>query len=135
MWIAHPQGFASIIKTPGKPGFISLRFRSVLHARRWQAAFPASLGKVEIEARHGADYALARMTIPAVSFPDLMRELAGTVTYSNVKGATETEWGFGDAYVTAMHEAWSVFHRVQDDPKHRGSPAARRVNPIRRDRR
>lgn len=130
MWITHPSlGFASAVAAHGKPNHVTIRFRSRLHLRRWREEFPA-LAAVPVEERHLADYRGGRVTITVEAFGEVLRRLAGMTTYGNVKSEAERAWG-DDVYVDAMHEAWGVFLRVQQDAKHQAAPARRTPTPRR----
>ena len=131
VWIAHPNlGFTSVVAAHNRPDHVTLRFRSRLHLRRWREEFADILGAVPVEERPQADYSAGRVTVTVEGFAEVLRRLAAMTDYGNVKAEAERAWG-DDAYVDALHAAWGVFLKVQQDVKHQAGPARRLPTPRR----
>jgi hypothetical protein len=122
MWIFTKHGFFSAVcsrQGDGKHGQpvdtdrIMVRARIRGHLEALKKRFPDLLGECEIQEFVGTDYAY-RVFVQKSAWSQMLAELAEETDYDNFKSEVARYQGrAGAAYEHALHEVWSVMHRLQ----------------------
>ena len=120
MWLFTKHGFYSVVcarQGDGRHGQpvdehrLMVRARLRQHLEALKTRFPAILGDAEILVFPGSDYAF-RIFVPKAVWVTVAAELADEIAYDNFK-AEVGRGSAGDGYEAALHNVWSVMHRLQ----------------------
>jgi hypothetical protein len=126
MWVFATTGFYSAVCPRAEEGrgseietdHMMVRARVRSHLTALQARFPA-LGEAELIETPHADYRY-RIIVDKEAWVDAVAVMISDQEYTNFKSAAaEARSADGEGYVHALHEVWSVMHRLQQ----RNSPA------------
>ena len=121
MWFFTTHGFFSVVcarqgdgrhGNPVDPARVMVRARVRQHLEAIRARFPEQLGACDIEASSSTDYAY-RLFVDKAAWTRVAAALADDIDYDNFKGAVARVHGSHDAYEHALHDVWSVMHRLQ----------------------
>ena len=122
MWVFTRYGFFSAVcarqgdgghAQPVDPDRIMVRARVRAHLEALKERFPDLLGDRGILESPSADYAF-RIFVPKPVWSEVVAALAEETEYDNFKSAVAKQQGDADtAYVHALHQVWSVMHRLQ----------------------
>ena len=123
MWIFTKHGFFSVVcarQGDGKQGQpidttrLMVRARSRAHLEALKERWPDHLGLCEIRTSARTDYAF-RIFVDKQAWSRVLSELALETDYDNFKSEVVRHQGrAGAAYEHALHDVWSVMHRLQD---------------------
>ena len=112
-WIVNPNfGFVSLVAHRDLPGQLLVRGREWAHLEELRKRHLDLLREVVIESTPTADYS-CRFTASATVMAEVLRREVEAITYDNVKSAAAQRWGYGSAFVNALHACWSVLRRWQ----------------------
>ena len=120
MWLLTKHGFYSVVcARQGDGGYgqpidedrLMVRARLQPHLEALKNRFPALLGDAEILAFPGSDYAF-RIFVPKTAWVTVAAELADEISYDNFKEEV-ARGSAGDDYEAALHDVWSVMHKLQ----------------------
>lgn len=121
MWLFTKYGFYSAVCArrgdgahgqPIDPERVMVRARLRSHLEALQARFE-SLRDCELQASSDTDYAF-RLFVPKAVWGDVTAALALEMDYDNFKSEVAEHQGrAGAAYEQALHDVWSVMHRLQ----------------------
>jgi hypothetical protein len=122
MWVFTKYGFFSAVCArqrggkhgqPVDPKRIMVRARDRGHLEALKKRFPGLLGKCDVQESPGTDYAF-RVFVGKPEWSQVLSGLAEETDYDNFKSAVARHQGrSGVAYERALHEVWSVMHRLQ----------------------
>jgi hypothetical protein len=83
------------------------------HLEQLKSTFPELLNETEILASDSTDYAY-RMFVPKSFWTKVMAALTEEIDYDNFKSDVAKHQGRpGAGYKDALHDVWSVMHRLQ----------------------
>lgn len=130
MWLFTKYGFFSVTKPKLGSGaipaeaLVQVRARVKAHLEALRARFPA-LGEPEILTTTDSDYRY-RVIVEHDAWNRAASMLAEDIDYGNFKGACGRSgtW-LNPEYVHALHEIWSIHHRLQRN----GGDGARELPP------
>lgn len=137
MWVFTKYGFYSIACANDSDGnldanTVMVRARDDQHLRNLQERFPnTEIGTAEILAWPGSDYGF-RIIIPKPAWVEALSQLAAEQTWSNFKneaGTYSRTRKFSRDYVNALHDIWSVMHRIQAKLKVKTKTSTPKQNP------
>ena len=120
MWIFTTYGFFSAVCArqghgshgqPVNPDRIMVRARVRAHLEALRTRFPDLLGDYDIQTTPGADYAF-RLFVDKRHWSSVVSQLATELDYDNFKSAVAAR-NPDTGYERALHEVWSVMHRLQ----------------------
>ena len=112
-WIVNPAiGFISLVAHRDFPGLLLVRGRDREHLDELRKRHFDLLGTIVIESTPLADYS-CRFTASATVMAEVLRREVEAITYDNVKSAAAQRWGYGSAFLTALHDSWSALRRWQ----------------------
>lgn len=122
MWLFTKYGFFSAVcarqgdgshSQPVDLSRIMVRARMSEHLKALTARFPDLLGDCEIKHFSGSDYAF-RIFVEKAAWSQVLVGLNEEMDYDNFKSEVAKFQGRnGAAYEHALHEVWSVMHRLQ----------------------
>ncbi len=122
MWIFTKHGFFSAVCARqgdggrGQPvdvDRVMVRARVQGHLEALKARFPEELGPCEVLATANADYS-HRLFVSKAAWCRVLAGLAEETDYDNFKSKVARHQGkAGAAYERALHDVWSVMHRLQ----------------------
>jgi hypothetical protein len=122
MWIFTRYGFFSIACANKNgngdidPNVVMVRARLKEHLLKLQERFKeASFAKLPIESSSHTDYRY-RLLMPKTEWVSALSEMAAEQTWRNFKneaGLFERTHNLSKRYVDALHDIWSVMHRLQ----------------------
>jgi hypothetical protein len=122
MWLFTKYGFFSAVcarcgrgehREPIDPGRLSIRARLREHLDALKGRFPDVLGGCEIREFAGTDYAF-RFVVDKSVWTQVVANLAEETDYGTFKNAVARHQGLAGAeYHDALHDVWSVMHRLQ----------------------
>jgi hypothetical protein len=121
MWVFTKYGFYSIACANDSDGnldtnTVMVRARDDQHLRNLKERFPdTEIGTSEIVALPGRDYGF-RIIVPKSAWVEALSQLAIEQTWSNFKdeaGTYSRTKNLSRDYVSALHDIWSVMHRIQ----------------------
>ena len=121
MWHFTKYGFYSVVcARRGDGGYgqpidenrLMVRARVRDHLDALRKRFPDLLENAEIRAYPGSDYAF-RIFVAKSDWVAAMAALTEEIAYDNFK-AEVARGNAGDDYEAALHDVWSVMHRLQE---------------------
>jgi hypothetical protein len=122
MWVFTKHGFFSAVCArqgsgkhgqPVDPNRIMVRARVRGHLEALKKQFPDLLGKGEIQAYVGTDYAF-RLFVEKSAWSQVLAGLAKETDYDNFKSEVARHQGkTGAAYERSLHDVWSVMYKLQ----------------------
>ena len=121
MWLFTKYGFYSVVcARRGDGGYgqpidenrLMVRARVRDHLDALRKRFPDLLENAAIRAYPGSDYAF-RIFVAKSDWVAAMAALTEEIAYDNFK-AEVARGGAGDDYEAALHDVWSVMHRLQE---------------------
>ena len=122
MWLFTKHGFYSAVcarQGDGKhhqgvdPDRIMVRARLREHLESLQKRFADLLGECDIQTSANTDYAY-RLFVSKEIWTQVLAGLAEETDYDNFKSEVATHQGSAGAdYEHALHQVWSVMHRLQ----------------------
>ena len=122
MWIFTKHGFFSAVcarqgdgghQEPVDAERIMVRARVRRHLEALKEQFPDLLDECEIQASTRTDYAY-RLFVPKPAWVQVLAGLAEETDYDNFKSEVAHHQGAaGAAYEHALHDVWSVMHKLQ----------------------
>ena len=122
MWIFTRHGFFSAVcarqgdgkhAQPVDPDRIMVRARVEGQLDALKKRFPDLLDECEIQASAGTDYAY-RLFVPKSVWVQVVAGLADETDYDNFKTEVARHQGrSGRDYEHALHDVWTVMHRLQ----------------------
>lgn len=122
MWMFTKYGFFSAVCArqgsgkhgqPVDPDRIMVRARRGEHLEALKERFPQQLSACEVMETTGTDYRY-RLFVKKEAWVDVLSGLAAELDYDNFKSAVARHQGEAEAdYERALHEVWSVMHRLQ----------------------
>lgn len=123
MWLFTKHGFFSVVcarqgdgrhHRPVAPDRLMVRARERSHLERVKERFPELLGRCEIVEFAGTDYA-HRFFVDKATWTKVIAGLNDEIDYDNFKEEVRQHQGScGGTYVSALHDIWSVMHRLQE---------------------
>ncbi len=123
MWIFTKYGFYSSVcarqgdgsyRQPVDPSRVMVRCRMQEHLQALQDRFSDLLAECEIREFVGTDYAF-RIFVDKSVWSQVLAGLSDEMDYDNFKSEVGRHQSVdGDAYERALHDVWSVMHRLQE---------------------
>lgn len=123
MWLFSQHGFFSVVcarEGDGGPrrrvdtDRFMVRARVRAHLERLKERFPELLGRGDIVEFSGSDYA-HRFFVDRATWAKVIAGLSDEIDYDNFKEKVAQHQGSsGSGYVSALHDVWSVMHRLQE---------------------
>lgn len=122
MWLFTKYGFFSVVSARLGDGAygngvdvdrVMVRARDRRHLERLQERFCKELETTEIRESPSTDYRF-RIFVSKSAWKVIAEQLADEINYDNFKSEVHRHTGHNDAsYTAALHEVWSVMHRLQ----------------------
>lgn len=122
MWIFTRYGFFSAVCARAgdgghgqavDPDRVMVRTRLLSHLQNLKDRFGPILADHEIQETVGVDYAY-RLFVPKSAWIRIVGELTEEIDYDNFKSEVVHYQGTeGRSYENALHDVWSVMHRLQ----------------------
>ena len=107
MWIAHPDGFFSIVRKPGDTQ-LTVRARVRADLERLRERWLPELGPTRVG--EGTDYPY-RAAVDPDDFGRAVAKMGETIDYSNFKGAVSRRQGSARAH--AYGKVWSALYGLE----------------------
>ena len=107
MWIAHPDGFFSVVRKPGDSQ-LTVRSRVRVDLERLREQWLPELGPTR--AGEGSDYPY-RASVDAAAFGRGLATMGAAIDYDNFKN--EVKRRQGSARAGAYGKVWSVLHGLE----------------------